>query len=99
MIKITHHFIEGKYSKEMRFAPGDAMGKHIHRHSHESLLAVGRAHLFVNGAMSEIKGPLIVHIEAGKEHVLIAMTDVVWFCTHDTDETDPAKIDETLVGR
>ena len=99
MVEITHHFIEGKYSKEMRFAAGDSMGKHVHQYAHESLLAVGRAHLFVEGVMSEIKAPLIVRIEANKRHVLVAVTDVVWFCTHDTDETDPAKIDETLVAR
>lgn len=98
MVEIVHHFIEGKYSKEMRFAAGDAMGKHVHQHAHESLLAVGKAHLIVDGVMREISAPLIVNIEAGKEHVLCAITDVIWFCTHDTDETDPDKIDETLIA-
>ena len=74
------------------------MGKHVHSHSHESLLAVGIAKLYVDGNDREMIAPEIVTIEAGKEHVLVAVTDVIWFCIHKTDETDPDKIDETLIA-
>lgn len=97
-MQVVHHFNVGKYSKEMRFAAGEAMGKHVHQHAHESVLAVGKARLFVDGLAHEINAPLIISIEAGKEHVLVAITEVVWFCVHETDETDPDKIDETLIA-
>lgn len=81
----------------MRFAAGEAMGKHVHQHDHQSVLAVGHARLTVDGVASDIHAPMLVTITAGKTHVLEAVTDVVWFCTHQTDETDPDNIDETLI--
>jgi hypothetical protein len=31
-------------------------------------------------------------------HGVKAITDCVWFCIHATDEKDPSKVDDVLIG-
>jgi hypothetical protein len=42
-------------------------------------------------------GFAILNILADKPHGIKALEDSVWLCVHATDETDPEKIDETLI--
>jgi hypothetical protein len=46
-----------------------------------------------------VTGPACLTIKAGKSHKVTALTDVHWFCVHATDETDPDKVDHTLIER
>jgi hypothetical protein len=39
-----------------------------------------------------------VAIEAGAHHEITAITDTVWYCIHATSVTDPALVDEELIG-
>lgn len=94
---ITHHFGGGVYSKEVRLPAGYSMGKHTHSHDHLSILGSGTAVLVVDGTPRTITGPVCLTIQAGKVHEVYAVTDIVWFCTHATEETNPDKIDHELV--
>ena len=42
-------------------------------------------------------GPCVVELDAGVNHSLEAVTDILWFCVHATDETETDAIDERLV--
>lgn len=103
--KTFHHFgpkneihgIEvGTYMKEVRLAAGFQMPMHIHTHAHQSLLAQGNAILTVNGQPRPLIGPCVIDISANDIHSLEAVTPIVWYCIHATDETDPDHIDERL---
>lgn len=106
-MKIDHHFgpqnpIQGvlvaTYIKETVFSEGEDVPMHEHVHSHQSVLCSGSALLTVDGVPREIRGPRVINIEAGKSHKVRALTPITWLCIHATDETDPDKIDERLVG-
>lgn len=97
-LQVEHFFCDGLYTKRMTIPAGLSVGKHVHDFSHQSQLAKGTVVLDVDGELSEHTAPAYLMVEAGKEHTIIAMTDAVWFCTHITDETDPDKIDESLIG-
>ena len=45
-----------------------------------------------------IEAPACVEIKAGMTHGVKAITDCVWFCIHSTDEKDPSKVDQILIG-
>lgn len=100
---IRHHFAgqdqaRGVYAKELRIPAGFDLVSHEHPYAHLSILASGSA-LWVSGGMISqlLTGPCVVTVEVGVAHSLHAVTDVVWFCIHPTDETDPAEVDAVIL--
>lgn len=96
VLQVEHFFCGGLYTKRMVIPAGCEVGKHVHDFMHQSQLAKGRVLLDVDGVVTEHVAPAYLVVEAGKQHVITAIEDSVWFCTHVTDETDPDKIDESL---
>lgn len=95
-VKVVHHFAAGLYSKEMRVPAGVEIGKHVHEFDHFSMLMQGSVELDVDGEISVQHAPALLTIRAGAQHVITALTDVVWHCIHATTETDPDKVDTVL---
>ena len=95
---ITHHFSDGLYAKEMRFTAGEAILKHTHEFSHLSILASGKVAVMKGEEIEVIEAPACIEIKAGLTHGVKAITDCVWFCIHATDEKDPSKVDDVLIG-
>ena len=94
---IRHHFIGGVYAKELLIPAGFRLVSHRHKYDHLSILASGAVWLTIDDKTRLATGPCALNIPAGKEHMVQAETDAVWFCIHPTDETDYAKVDETLI--
>lgn len=97
MVEIVHHFGGGVYAKETLIPAGTTLAQHVHKHDHLSILARGYALVTVDGKSTELRGPACLTIAAGKSHEVQALTDVAWYCVHATEETDPAKVDQTLI--
>lgn len=100
-VALLHHMPadDGVYMKEMRVPAGKEIFPHKHSFTHKSLLAAGSAIVRKQGAEElTVTGPYVVTIERGLQHSIVAVTDIVWFCIHSTDEQDQEKIDHTLVG-
>jgi len=95
---ITHHFSDGLYAKETAFAEGTAILKHTHDFSHLSILAKGKVAVMKGESVEIIEAPACIEIKAGLTHGVKALTDCVWFCIHATDEKDPSKVDNILIG-
>ena len=95
---ITHHFSDGLYAKETAFAAGTAILKHTHEFSHLSILAKGKVAVMKDDGVEIIEAPACIEIKAGLAHGVKAVTDCVWFCIHATDEKNPSKVDEILIG-
>ena len=95
---IEHHFSDGLYAKEAAFAAGTAILKHTHEFSHLSILAKGKVAVLRGVDIDIIDAPACIEIKAGVTHGVKAITDCVWFCIHATDEKDPSKVDEILIG-
>jgi len=100
-LDIEHHFLPGLYCKLSRIAAGMHLKQHVHEYDHASHLVKGSASLSTDGGITwEVHvAPKTLLIVAGIAHEVIALTEVVWYCAHVTDETDINKIDETLIER
>jgi len=94
---IQHHFGGGVYAKETRIPAGYLAVQHKHRHDHLSVLASGAVEVIVDGESTEYTAPACLTIAAGKEHSVLALTDVVWYCIHATDCTDIEAVDDVLI--
>jgi mannose-6-phosphate isomerase-like protein (cupin superfamily) len=95
---IAHHFGGGVYAKETHVGAGHVLVQHKHEHAHLSILACGTVEVQVDGVRSILAAPACITIEAGKHHGIRALTDVVWYCIHATDCTDPGAVDEVLIA-
>jgi len=95
---ISHHFSDGLYAKESRFSEGTAILKHTHEFSHLSILAKGKVAVMIGEEIEVIEAPACIEIKSGITHGVKAITDCVWFCIHATDEKDPSKVDDILIG-
>ena len=95
---ISHHFSDGLYAKESRFSEGTAILKHTHNFSHLTILAKGKVAVMIDEEIEIIEAPACIEIKAGITHGVKAITDCVWFCIHATDEKDPSKVDDILIG-
>ena len=98
-LKVKHHFDDGVYAKEMHLPAHHFAVSHKHAYDHISMLHSGAAVVTVEGVKKIFTGPTVIMIRAHKEHRIDAITDVVWFCIHETNETDPEKIDEVAIER
>lgn len=96
-IEISHHFGGGVYAKETVIPAGVVLTQHVHLRDHLSVLASGRVAVDIDGSESELIGPCCITIKAGHAHKVTAKTEAVWYCIHASIETDPEKIDETLI--
>ena len=96
--EIKHHFSSGVYAKEAVIPAGSWLMQHTHKHSHLSILAKGKVAVMIGEEIEIIEAPACIEIKAGITHGVKAITDCVWFCIHATDEKDPSKVDEILIG-
>jgi quercetin dioxygenase-like cupin family protein len=95
---VVHHFSDGLYAKEALVPAGMAILKHVHDFSHLSILAKGKVAVMTENDVQIIEAPACIEIKAGITHGVKAIEDCVWFCIHATDEKDPAKVDNVLIG-
>lgn len=79
------HEADGLITKEMHIPAGIAMGKELHDYSHQSFLVKGRIKLHRDDSVEEMEAPRILNIKAGVWHAVEAVTDTIWYCTHNTD--------------
>jgi quercetin dioxygenase-like cupin family protein len=96
---IAHHFSDNLYAKECFIPAGSLLVQHQHNYDHLSVVAKGRVKVLIDDEVKVFDAPYCLNIEKGKNHSVLAVTDVVWFCIHATDEKDPSKIDEVLIKK
>jgi len=98
-MSIVHHFSSGVYAKQMNLPKDSVIGKHVHTYDHLSILSSGQVLVYVDDLEPMFyEAPIAITILANKSHAVRALTDSVWFCIHATDETDPDRIDQVLIG-
>ena len=94
---MVHHFSDGLYAKETQISAGQMLLQHKHNYSHFGILAKGKVVIVKEGDIQIVEAPACIEIKAGENHGVKAITDVVWFCVHATDEKDPSKVDDVLI--
>ena len=96
---VSCRILSGVYSKQVCIPAGWRLASHRHIYDHLSILAAGTIWLTVDGERRLVRGPEMLTISAGKEHIVHAVTDATWYCIHATDETDADNVDETLIEK
>lgn len=102
---VRHHFVgqdeaHGVYAKELHVPAGVEIVSHVHSYQHLSILASGSAMWTVGDLPPRrLSGPCAITVAAGITHSLRALSDVVWFCIHPTDETDPEMVDAVILSQ
>lgn len=96
---IKHIFADGLYAKEARIPCGMKLAKHMHTFTHFSILAKGRVYVIADDVGAIYEAPACIEIKANVPHMVEALTDVVWYCVHATDEKDEDKIDKVLIEK
>lgn len=96
--QLQHHFCGGVYAKVARIPADTAERQHAHSYDHLSFLMAGSVALVVDGVSTHHTAPAVMTIKAGKQHTVVALTDVTWACVHATNETDPEKVDQAILG-
>lgn len=99
LFDVTHHFGGGVYAKETRIKAGTVLVQHRHVYDHLSVLASGEAVVIVEGTEQRYTAPACVTVRAGAHHAVKALTDIVWYCIHATECTNPDEVDEVLVAK
>lgn len=99
-LDIEHCFLPKLYLKLSRIKGGTALQQHVHTYDHASHLVEGSAMVSADGGLTweAHNAPATLLIRAGIAHEVRALTDIVWYCAHITDETDPEKVDEGLIA-
>jgi len=90
-----HYFSDGLYAKQFVMPAGTAIGQHKHNYKHLSVLAKGKVLLTVEGQTSELTGPAMLELAAGRRHHIFALEDAVWYCIHATEATCMDEMKET----
>lgn len=93
-VGVAHHFM---YAKETHIPAGAELTQHKHKYDHYSMLLKGRALVECDGVREYHNAPTVILIKAGIVHKVTAVRDCEWWCLHETDERDIAKIDESLI--
>ena len=92
-----HHFSSGVYIKEMNLKKDHYVCTHVHNYDHFGLLGSGKVSVELNDEKTEYIGPCVIEIKAGIKHKITALENIVWFCIHATEITDPEKVDHVLI--
>lgn len=72
---------EWLFVKPITLKAGEAAKQHVHEADHATLVATGTMRVWIDGAdRGEVTAPRIVKVEAGKRHMFLAVTDVVFCC-------------------
>lgn len=95
--EISFIWCGGIACKRLRFKRGSYAPQHAHIHDHLSVVASGFCRVEVDGVSTDYGPGDCIEVAAGKVHGVRALTDATWLCLHASDETDPDKIDETLI--
>ena len=96
-VDIEHYFGAREYAKKACIPAGVVLTQHQHLFSHLSILSSGRALVTVDGVATEYGPNACILIDAGATHSVQALTDVVWFCIHGTDNKNPDTVDAGLI--
>ncbi len=69
---------------------GDAVPQHVHDHAHVTLVASGKARLWIDGAfVADIEAFKAIEIEANRKHIFQALEPMTRLaCVHDVSSAD-----------
>ncbi|HUT76403.1 MAG TPA: hypothetical protein VM285_01890 [Polyangia bacterium] len=98
LLRLTHRFTPGLYTRECFIPAGTLVVTKIHKTEHP--FAILQGHLSVyseEGGAGYLEGPYLGVTQPGTQRVIFAHTDSVWVTFHPTLKTDPAEIEADII--
>jgi hypothetical protein len=96
-VPLQHRFAPGIYLREVVMPAGTIVIGHQHKTEHFNIVLSGRALVSMNGVTREIVAPCILKSEVGVRKILYIREEMRWATIHPTDETDVAKLEDSLI--
>lgn len=95
---VVHTFAPGLYARQMTIPKDGVIIGKIHRHAHINTISKGRVWVVTEFGKDEIIGPVTFVSQPGTKRVVVAQEDTIWTTYHPTNETDLAKIEESVIA-
>lgn len=87
-VAVRHFHADKSYTMESRIPAGASLTQHAHPFSHTSYLVSGSVLVQKGDEVRQMTGPEQIHIPAGEEHGVTAITDAIWLCIWADDCVD-----------
>lgn len=98
-LPLTHEFEPHRYKRTI-FMPKDTFViGHKHKTRHINRIPSGHASVLMDGKVVQIHGPCEFWSDAGVRKVLYIHEDTTWQTEHETDLTDIAQLEDSLVEK
>lgn len=96
---VTHHYVNGKYVRQVYMKGGIIAIGHRHKEPHLNILVQGSL-ILVNedGSKTQLTAPYAYYGSAGRK-VAYVQEDVVWMNVYETQETDLSKLEDMFVEK
>ena len=99
-MKVTHHFSNGVYGRELFIPAGTIVVGEIHKHENMNVLSQGTLTVATEEGVKLLKAPYTVVSPPGTKRVGYAVTDCVWTCFHSVgEERDLEKIESQTIAK
>ena len=97
--KITHHFSEGVYARQMELNKEELVVGAIHKFRNLNIISRGKVTFFSIEGAKTVEAPFSFVAGPGVKRVIYAHEDTVWTTIHGTHETDLKKIEEHFIAK
>lgn len=93
----TQNYLEnGIYTLEIKIPADGYVKQHQHHYAHTSILAKGKVKLIADGVETIVTAPAVLTLEEGVNHEIFAIDESIWYCIHQTLETDINKVEDAI---
>ncbi len=95
---VEHIFAPGLYARQMTIPAGGVIVGKIHRHAHVNTISKGRVWVVTEFGKDELVAPVTFVSQPGTKRVVVAQEETIWTTYHPTEETDLARIEESVIA-
>ena len=98
-LPLQHTFSDGVYVREIFMPKGMIVVGHIHKTRHLNNIVKGKARVWTNGSVIEIKAPYIYESEPNMRKVLYIEEDMIWQTIHATNSKNVNEIEKLIIDK
>lgn len=97
---VMNRYLEnGIYTLEIIIPENGFIKQHSHQYSHTSILAKGKVEIIADGKKQIAEAPAVLTLDENVMHEIRNLgTEAIWYCVHQTTETDIDKVEDSLTN-
>ena len=99
--KVTHHFADGVYMRELLIPKGCCLTGKIHKTEHMNILSQGEMTVWTESGMKRLSASTVIKSLPGIKRVGFAHEDSIWITVHHNPEgeKDLDKLEEMIIAK